>query len=261
MTSHVSSLLRFRDLCKITATGQPLLAIDEFDIPAGACILLNGRNGAGKTSLLKILAGLDAPERATVEYDGATLDWQEARRRYRRDVIYLHQQPYLFDCSVADNVAYGLRAAGLSRADSARRVEQALVAAQLAHLAARNALELSGGERQRVALTRALVLAPRLLLLDEPLANLDGDSRDHTCTVLRELKTRRIAVVLTSHERLSLTQLTDYHYELADGRITAIPTIALEPVDGIRRTVVRFEEASARRQASAPTRETIDERR
>ncbi|HEY6233879.1 MAG TPA: ABC transporter ATP-binding protein, partial [Candidatus Elarobacter sp.] len=230
-----------------TASGKRLLDIAELAIPTGACILLSGRNGAGKTTLLKIIAGLDPPERASVEYDGAAAPWHEARRRYRRAVIYLHQQPYLFDCSVAANVGYGLRGTALDRAGIAARVEQALATSDLSDLATRNARELSGGERQRVALARALVLAPRLLLLDEPLANLDEEARMRTCALIAELKARRIAVVMTSHERLSLAALTDYHYELDDGRIALLSPTTDGLSMALRGSVVVVEETSGHR--------------
>ena len=214
-----TSLLCFRGLRKTAAGGASLLDIDEFEILPGSCTLLSGRNGVGKTTLLKIIAGLEAPDAGEVEYHGMRLPWHEARRRYAREVIYLHQQPYLFDRSVAANVAFGLHGGGLGRGEVARRVEQALAAARLEHLSERHARELSGGEQQRVALTRALVRAPRLLLLDEPLASLDEDARERSCDLLRKLKAQGIALLLTSHEKLSLTTLADYHFGLEDGRL------------------------------------------
>ena len=222
----MTPLLRVRDLVKAGANGEPLLTIAEFTIPVGACILLSGCNGVGKTTLLKILAGLDPPDRARVEYDGDALSWPQARRCFRHDVIYLHQTPYLFDCDVAANVAYGLRGNGRSRAQIANLVAESLATAGLAHLAARNARELSGGEKQRVAITRALVLAPRLLLLDEPLASLDEESRRRTCRLLRDLKSQRLAVVLSSHEPLALAELTDDHYRLDAGQLRQQPPAA-----------------------------------
>lgn len=216
-----SELLRFRCLRRRKADGSPLLDIEDFAIPIAGCLLLSGRNGAGKTTLLKIIAGLESPDEAWVQLGDVVLPWSKARQRCRRDVIYLHQQPYLFDCSVADNVGYGLRSAGMERAEIARRVARALETAELAHLAARNARELSGGEKQRVALTRALVLAPRLLLLDEPLASLDEDARERALVFVQELKRNGIAVVLTSHERLSIA-VADNHYELNGGKLALL---------------------------------------
>lgn len=221
MNAPTAELLRFRRLRRSKADGAVLLDIEDFVIPAAGCLFLSGRNGAGKTTLLKIIAGLESPDEAWVQIGDAMLPWSRVRQRYRRDVIYLHQQPYLFDCSVAENVGYGLRTVGMGRAEIARRVARALESAGLAHLSGRNARELSGGEKQRVALTRALVLAPRLLLLDEPLASLDEDAREHTLAFVQELKRHGIAVLLTSHEQISVA-VADYHYHLSGGTLARL---------------------------------------
>jgi tungstate transport system ATP-binding protein len=214
-------LLRLRDIRKSFPGGRHLLEISELSIQAGRCLLLTGPNGAGKTTLLKIVSGLEPPDRALVEYCGTSLPWRNARRRFRRDVIYLHQQAYLFDRSVTDNVTYGLHSLGLARAEIAERVERALDLCGLSHLAGRNARELSGGERQRVALTRALVLSPRVLLLDEPFAGLDEESRNRTSFLIQRLKSERVGLAVTSHELLPLAGIADEHLELRAGRLVS----------------------------------------
>jgi tungstate transport system ATP-binding protein len=216
---NAAPLLRIRGLRKTLAGNRLLLDIDDFAIAPGSCTLLTGPNGVGKTTLLKILGGLEPPDTAQVEYGGATLGWAAARRRFRRDVIYLHQQAYLFDRSVAENVAYGLRGTGHARAEVTRRVAQVLDWTGLAHLAGRSARELSGGERQRVAFARAIVLAPRALLLDEPLAGLDEEARNRTVFLIQRLKSDAIAVVLTSHDPLPSLGVVERHFELRDGRL------------------------------------------
>jgi ABC-type Fe3+/spermidine/putrescine transport system ATPase subunit len=132
-------MLRFRVLRKTLGTGRMLLDIDEFAIRSGTCVMLTGPNGAGKTTLLKILAGLEPPDHALVECDGEAWPWPLALAHYRREVIYLHQQAYLFDRSVIDNIAYGLRQLGLTRHAARGRAGAALADAGLAHLAGRNA--------------------------------------------------------------------------------------------------------------------------
>ncbi|HYA38770.1 MAG TPA: ABC transporter ATP-binding protein [Candidatus Methylomirabilis sp.] len=217
-------LLRLRDIRKTLPTGRQLLDIEALDIHAGGCLLLTGPNGAGKTTLLKIISGLEPPDHALVDYLGTSLAWPAARRRYRRDVIYLHQQAYLFDRSVMDNVTYGLHHGfGLPRAQIGKRVERALELCGLSHLAGRNARELSGGEKQRVALTRALVLSPRVLLLDEPFAGLDDESRNRTGFLIKRLKSEQVGMVVTSHELLPLAGIADEHLDLRAGRLV-VPT-------------------------------------
>ena len=206
--------LVFHKVRKHTARGDKLFDIDEFDIPQGTCIVLSGQNGAGKTTLLKILAGLETPDYAEVEFDGRRLNWKVARARLRREVVYLHQQPYMFDHSVADNIAYGLSRQAVPAARIKTRVAEALAWSGLTHLAQRNARELSGGEQQRVAVTRARVLSPRLLLLDEPLANMDISAREQTILLIRRLKDDGVSTIITSHEPHISMLLGDQHRHL-----------------------------------------------
>jgi molybdenum cofactor guanylyltransferase len=210
----VNVFLQFNKLRKSIKDGQLLFDIDDFTITENTCIVLSGRNGAGKTTLLKILAGLDAPDQAEILWDGEPLPWKLARPKLRQQVVYLHQQPYMFDKTVAENVAYGLRRAGLTRAQVAERVKQALDWARLSKLATRNARQLSGGEQQRVALTRARVLSPRLLLLDEPLANMDINSRRQTIDLIGRFKSEGVSTIVTSHEPYISTIIGDEHRHL-----------------------------------------------
>jgi len=209
----VKQLLRLCNLRKSVA-GRLLFDIDEFTVPENTCIILSGQNGVGKTTLLKILAGLESPDRVDITYRGENLSWHAARRRFQQDIVYLHQHPYMFDCSVAENIAYGLRHARLPREQIQARVQQALEWAGLTHLAGRNARHLSGGEKQRVALSRAQVLVPRLLLLDEPLANMDQAAREHAVFLIRRLKSEGISSIVTSHEPNIATLLGDDHRHL-----------------------------------------------
>lgn len=203
----------FRELRK-SVNGRRLLNIEEFSIPEQTCIVLSGRNGAGKSTLLRILAGLEPPDHCVIVHRGTPLSWKAARRRFRRDIVYLHQHPYMFDCSVSENIAYGLRHAGIGRSESEARVAQALEWADLAHLSDRNARHLSGGEQQRVALTRARILSPRLLLLDEPFANMDIESRENTISLIKRLREEGISTIITSHEPDIATLIGDEHRHL-----------------------------------------------
>ncbi len=115
----MNEILRYSELRK-SVHGRLLFEIGTLAIHERHCVALSGRNGAGKSTLLRIIAGLEAPDSATVSYRGQDLSWRRASARLRGDVIYLHQQPYLFDRSVTDNIAYGLRLAAAAREISAR---------------------------------------------------------------------------------------------------------------------------------------------
>jgi len=199
--------------------GEPLLDVARFELPAGSCTILSGRNGAGKTTLLKIAAGLMKPDKGTVQIGDAGVDWPSARPTLRKHSIYMHQHAYMFDTSVADNVAYGLRKAGVPVAQRNDAVGTALEWAGLAPLAARNARHLSGGERQRLALARARVLSPAVLLLDEPTTNMDSEARQQSFFLIRRLVSEGTGVVIASHDRQIIGQLGDQHLHLADGRL------------------------------------------
>jgi tungstate transport system ATP-binding protein len=211
-------LITFYDLRK-TIAGRCLFDIPQLVIEQGRCMLLSGENGAGKTTLLKIIAGLEVPDRAEVHYQDKVLSWKAARRLCRDQAVYLHQTPYLFDGSVADNVAYGLHRAGVTRAEARKRVAATLTWAGLEHLSQRNARQLSGGEKQRVALARARILSPRLLLLDEPTASMDQEARERTYFLIQRLRSEDMAVVIASHELERLMPLGDVHLHLHKGEL------------------------------------------
>ncbi len=114
----------------------------------------------------------------------------------RTHVIYLHQNPYLFDSSVTDNIAYGLRRQRLSIKEISSKVSAALDWAGIGHLQLRNARDLSGGECQRVAFARARILSPRVLLLDEPTTNMDSVAREQTYRMIKRLKDDGVSILL-----------------------------------------------------------------
>ncbi len=182
-------------------------------------ILLTGRNGSGKTTLLRLLAGLQQPQDGSVRIDSELMGWRQARKRLLKHCCYLHQQPYLFDSSVSDNIAYGLVCKGISANAITQKVNEALERFDLQALATRHSRALSSGEKQRVALARAWVLKPRLLLLDEPLANMDQQARHRTLGLIGALLESDIGIVLTSHESQHPSLPIDRHLQMDRGRI------------------------------------------
>ncbi len=203
--------------------GKRLLDVDRLTFKSESCLVLTGINGSGKTTLLKIAAGLLAPDRATVSFEGRDFSWRSAYRTLRRRVVYLHQSPYMFDASVFDNVAYGLRRSGVSAPEVRAQVRRALEWAGLDGHTLQNARSLSGGEKQRVALARARVLSPHLLLLDEPIANMDEEGRERTLFFIRHMVSDGFTVALATHEKQLVHQVAQVHLHLEDGRLKEKP--------------------------------------
>ena len=211
-------LLVFRGIEKTYAETNILRNVDISLYP-GKCILLSGNNGSGKTTLLKIIAGLETPSRAEIEFSGKSQSWKSAIRSIRREIIYLHQQPYLLSGTVESNVSYGLRFTHLNRKQLRESVKEALEWAGLADVAKQQAKTLSGGVQQRVAFTRAWILKPKILLLDEPMANMDIESREQACDLLKRMKFEGMSIVITSHDTNIIDGLIDSHFSLSDGKL------------------------------------------
>jgi molybdate transport system ATP-binding protein len=197
----------------------------ELAVGTGELVVLLGPNGAGKTTLLRALAGLLALDRGRVVLDGAVLEDAAARTwvpTERRPIGFVFQDYLLFPhLSALENVAFGLRARGLGRAEARRRAGAWLDRVGLAGHAGARPRALSGGQAQRVALARAMVSEPRLLLLDEPLAALDVATRTE---VRRDLR-RHLASfggtrLLVTHDPLEAMALADRLVVLEQGRVT-----------------------------------------
>lgn len=177
------------------------LDIEELTISEGRLYTLTGANGAGKSTLLSILAFLAPPTSGEIFYAGKRVDWDHGSvEEYRKKVTLLHQSPYLFGGSVHDNVAFGLKVRGIRGEEQRRRIDKALDVVGLRGFRDRKARELSGGEAQRVAMARALALNPEVLLLDEPLANIDRETTGLLETVIASLPAQGTTVVMTTHD-------------------------------------------------------------
>lgn len=197
-----------------------VLDIDGLTIVDSRLYTLIGANGAGKSTLLNIMAFLSPPTDGEIFYAGKRVDWNHGSvEEPRRKVTLLHQSPYLFEGTVHANVAFGLKARGISGEERRRAVEKALAIVGLQGFGDRKARELSGGETQRVAMARALVLKPEVLLLDEPLANIDRETTALLETVIASLPAQGTTVVMTTHNPDHPGRLNGESIFLEDGRV------------------------------------------
>ena len=194
---------------------RTLLDLGPFDIGEGEAYVITGDNGAGKTTLLRILAGLEPGGIADFEFRGVPLTHGRLPDNVRHDIVYVHQHPYLFHTTVVHNIGYGLAARGIDGAERGRLAEEAIAWAGVDHVRGVPPARLSGGEKQRVALARARVLKPRLFLLDEPTANLDGEARGQALALIRQLLQDNGSLLIACHDRelLELPGIRRFHLE------------------------------------------------
>ena len=195
----------------------------DLDIAAGEFFSLLGPSGCGKTTTLRMIAGFEQPSGGQILLDGRDVSRLAPDRRPVNTVFQSYALfPFL---TVRENVAFGLRYAGTSRADTRRRTDEALARVRMSEYAGRRPAQLSGGQQQRVALARALVLNPRVLLLDEPLGALDAKLRK---TLQLELKALQESVGITflyvTHDQDEALTMSDRLAVMAAGRVEQVGT-------------------------------------
>ncbi len=188
------------------------------EIPAGKLTALLGPSGCGKTTILKMIAGLAPPSAGNIYFDGDSMLGLPAERRGAVMVFQNHLLfPYL---SVGENVAFGLKMRGEGKEKIRAKVEQLLELVHLAGYENRRPSQLSGGQQQRVALARALIVQPRVLLLDEPLSNLDANLRDEMRELIRDLQRQQeITTVFVTHDQEEAVMLADQIALILGGKL------------------------------------------
>jgi len=193
----------------------------SLEIQRGEFFSLLGPSGCGKSTLLRMLAGLETPSGGEIYIDGQPMS---AIPAYRRPVNMVFQNYAIFPhLDVRGNIAFGLRKSGLSKAEINTRVEEMLELIKLPGYAGRSATQLSGGERQRIALARALIKQPKVLLLDEPLGALDKKLREQMQFELRELqKSVGITFFFVTHDQEEALTLSDRVAVMAKGRVLQV---------------------------------------
>jgi iron(III) transport system ATP-binding protein len=197
----------------------------DLSVRPGELVALLGPSGCGKTTTLRLVAGFLAPEAGEIRVGDRVLSSPAlVVPPERRRMAMIFQSYALWPhMTVAQNVAYGLRFAGVGRADRDRRVEEMLRAVQLGGYGARYPGELSGGQQQRVAVARALVVEPEILLLDEPLSNLDASLREEMRFEIRRLHERfAITTLYVTHDQAEAMVISDRVAVLRDGRVVQI---------------------------------------
>lgn len=227
-------MLEIRNLKKQFDHADVLRGV-SLTIETGEFVTLLGPSGCGKTTTLRIVAGLTEPDEGSVLLDGVDITRLPPEKR---DVNTVFQSYALFPhMNVGKNIAYGLRVRGVKKEERARRVEEMLRLVALEGFEKRMPSQLSGGQRQRIAIARALVLGPKLLLLDEPLGALDLKLRQQMQRELKDIQKRLgIAFLYVTHDQEEALNLSDRIAIMRDGLIEQIGA----PEDIYERPTTRF---------------------
>jgi tungstate transport system ATP-binding protein len=196
------------------------LKLRQLTIQKGELTLLTGPNGSGKSTLLNILALLTKPDQGQMIFAGETVSWRSTiLSRLRKRITLMHQSPYLFQGTVYDNICFGLSIRGIRGSAAQHTAAEALDMVGLSGFGTRTIDQLSGGEAQRTALARALAIRPELLLLDEPLANVDRESTRVLEEVIVSLPGKGTSVVMSSHDLDLHARLPCRIIALLDGQV------------------------------------------
>ena len=195
----------------------------SLDIKPGEFFTLLGPSGCGKTTLLRMIAGFNTVDGGEIYFDEKQLNNVPA---HKRDIGMVFQNYAIFPhLTVAENVAYGLKAKKVPKDQIEKRVEEALELVQILKLKDRKPNELSGGQQQRVALARAFVIEPSVLLMDEPLSNLDAKLRVQMRTVIKKLQRRLgITTIYVTHDQEEALAISDRIAVMKEGHIMQVGT-------------------------------------
>ena len=218
------SRLVLRHVCR--AFGD-LTVVDDFNLAVeeGELVSLLGPSGCGKTTTLRMIAGFMAPTAGTIEFDGQVISSPASVLPPERRGMSMIFQSYAIwpNMTVAENIGFGLQIRKLGAAEIRRRVDEILEVVQMGSLRDRYPAELSGGQQQRVALARSIVVKPALLLLDEPLSNLDANLREEMRFEIRRLHDEfKISMVYVTHDQAEAMVTSDRIVVMNHGRIEQI---------------------------------------
>ena len=224
MMSDSTTILEARNI-EVERGGTILLNIPSLSIGKGEILALIGPNGAGKTTFLQTLSYLLQPFQGEIFFRGKKVETHISVLEYRRKLAMVFQDPLLFDTTVFNNVASGLKIRGMKKKEIDDRVTEQLDRFGIPHLSQRSAKTLSGGEAQRASLARAFAIQPEILLLDEPFASLDPPTRESLIEDLEQILYRtRTTTIFATHDRLEALNLSDRIAVMNSGTIFQIGT-------------------------------------
>ena len=211
--------LRTQNLTK-SYSGRTVVRDVSVDLRSGEVVGLLGPNGAGKTTTFYMTVGLTAPDSGSVILDGIDVTTDPMYVRARKGIGYLPQEPSIFrGLTVEQNILAILETLKIGRTERQERVKSLLEELRLTPLAKSPAHTLSGGERRRVEITRALVVSPSFILLDEPFAGIDPIAVTDIQNIIFHLKQRQIGVLITDHNVRETLKITDRAYIVHDGAV------------------------------------------
>lgn len=238
--TQAPGVLELKDL-RVDRGGVQVLDIPSFTLQKNEFVSLIGPNGAGKTTLLLAVLGLLRKTSGELRYLGNEIGSEAAFLGLRRKVAMVLQEPLLFDATVYDNVASGLKLRRMGRHEIRTRVEEYLERFNLAGLARRSARKLSGGEARRVSLARAFAVEPEVIFFDEPFTNLDVPTRQSlTDDMDRVIRDRGIAAVLVTHDQSEALKMSNRLVVMNEGRIVQLGTPAAVMNSPVNEFVANF---------------------
>lgn len=200
---------------------RQVLHIPSLTLEKDKIYALMGPNGSGKTTLMRLLAFMDAPTEGDIIFEGRKVN-PDQRAQYRAHVVWVPQTPVLFTGSLLYNVEYPMRLKGVPRKQRRARAGELLESVGLAHLAEAAARRLSGGEAQRGSIARALAAGAKVILFDEPTANVDYRSREEIMRIIRALRQERgLSLMVTTHDQALADALAHERITLFEGELTA----------------------------------------
>jgi len=215
-------ILEVRNL-QVNRGGVSVLNIPHLDVFEGKVLSLIGPNGAGKSTLLLALSRLLKSFRGDIFFKGRKISSNHSILSYRRNISMVFQEPLLFDTTVFENVASGLKIRGMKKDETKSAVEEYLERFGIHHLVNRSARKLSGGEAQRTSLARAFAIKPEIIFLDEPFSSLDPPTRESLIEDLdRILRETGTTAIMATHDQMEALRLSDQIAVMNLGEIAQI---------------------------------------